>query len=69
MGEEDARQFARNAVNIGDIIILNNASGPLLAILSRAGFRVRRSPLSEFLMAGGASKCLTLRLEQAMKRL
>jgi N-dimethylarginine dimethylaminohydrolase len=69
VGEEDAKQFACNAINIDDIIILNNASGPLLATLSRAGFRVRRSPLSEFLMAGGASKCLTLRLEEAVRHL
>ncbi len=67
VGEEDAKQLACNAVNIDDTIILNNASGPLLARLSRAGFRVQRSPLSEFLMAGGASKCLTLRLEEAVK--
>jgi N-dimethylarginine dimethylaminohydrolase len=66
VSEEDANEFACNAVNIGDKVILNGASHPLLEALARAGFEVERSPLSEFLRAGGASKCLTLRLEEAV---
>jgi N-dimethylarginine dimethylaminohydrolase len=66
VGEEDARKFACNAVNIGDKVILNDASGALLALLAGAGFEAMRSPLTEFLRAGGASKCLTLRLEEAL---
>lgn len=65
VGEEDATQFACNAVNIGDQVILNGASERLVAALSRAQFQTQQSPLSEFLRAGGASKCLTLRLEEA----
>jgi N-dimethylarginine dimethylaminohydrolase len=66
VGEEDALQFACNAVNIGDQVILNSASERLVAALSQAGFQTEQSPLSEFLRAGGASKCLTLRLEEAV---
>jgi len=66
VGEEDAVQFACNAVNVGDKVILNDASDTLLYALARAGFHGVRSPLSEFLRAGGASKCLTLRLEEAL---
>jgi N-dimethylarginine dimethylaminohydrolase len=66
VGEEDAEKFACNAVNIGDQVILNGASESLVAALSRAGFQPEQSPLSEFLRAGGASKCLTLRLEEAV---
>jgi N-dimethylarginine dimethylaminohydrolase len=66
VGEEDAKKFACNAVNIGDQVILNGASESLVAALSRAGFQTEQSPASEFLRAGGASKCLTLRLEEAM---
>ena len=66
VGEEDANEFACNAVNIGDKIILNGASSSLREALARAGFEVERTPLSEFLRAGGASKCLTLRLEEAL---
>jgi len=66
VGEEDAKQFACNAVNIGDTIILNRATEPLLTALASAGFRTIQSPLTEFLRAGGASKCLVLRLEEAV---
>ena len=65
MSEEDALRFACNAVNIGDQIILNGASEPLRAALAQAGFRTVQSSFSEFLRAGGAYKCLTLRLEEA----
>jgi arginine dihydrolase len=66
VAEEDAEKFACNAVNIGDQVILNGASESLVAALSEAGFQTEQSPLSEFLRAGGASKCLTLRLEEAV---
>ena len=66
VGEEDATQFACNAVNIGDQVILNGASESLVAALARAGFQTQQSTLSEFLRAGGASKCLTLRLEEGL---
>lgn len=64
VAEEDARSFACNAVNIGDRIILNGASESLREKLSRSGFETVASPLSEFMRAGGASKCLVLRLEK-----
>lgn len=64
--ESDAVNFACNAVNIGDQIILNRASDALVRVLAEAGFRTLQSPLSEFLRAGGASKCLVLRLEDEM---
>lgn len=63
VGEEDAARLACNAVNIGDQVILNSASEALQEALTHAGFRVVRSCFSEFLRAGGASKCLVLRLE------
>ena len=66
VGEEDAIQFACNAVNIDNQVILNGASRSLVAGLSHAGFQTEQSPLSEFLRAGGASKCLTLRLEEPL---
>ena len=64
VSESDALHFACNAVNIGDQIILNRASDPLCERLSQAGFRTVQTSLSEFLRAGGASKCLVLRLEE-----
>ncbi|NJL01716.1 MAG: TIGR00300 family protein [Spirulinaceae cyanobacterium SM2_1_0] len=61
IAEPDAVTFACNAVNINDLVILNQASDHLKRQLAQVGFRVRETPLTEFLKAGGASKCLTLR--------
>ncbi len=60
----DAGNFACNAVNIGDTVILNQASEPLKARLMMYGFKVREVNLSEFLKAGGSAKCLTLKLTE-----
>lgn len=60
----DAGNFACNAVNIGDRVILNSASQPLKARLMLAGFHVSEVDLSEFLKAGGSAKCLTLKLTE-----
>ncbi len=60
----DAGNFACNAVNIGDTVILNKASEPLKARLMMYGFKVREVNLSEFLKAGGSAKCLTLKLTE-----
>ena len=60
----DAGNFACNAVNIGDMVFLNQASDPLKARLMLAGFHVREVNLSEFLKAGGSAKCLTLKLTE-----
>ncbi len=63
----DAGNFACNAVNIGDTVILHQASDPLKARLMLAGFKVREVALSEFLKAGGSAKCLTLKLVETLK--
>jgi N-dimethylarginine dimethylaminohydrolase len=60
----DAGNFACNAVNVGDTVILHKVSDPLKARLMLAGFKVREVGLSEFLKAGGSAKCLTLKLKE-----
>jgi N-dimethylarginine dimethylaminohydrolase len=60
---EDALDFACNAVEIGDAIVLHDASRKLRARLHDAGYRVLATGLSEFMKAGGSAKCLTLKLE------
>jgi N-dimethylarginine dimethylaminohydrolase len=60
--ETDALRFACNAVNIGRVIILNEVSGTLCRLLEELGFCVVQLCLTEFLKAGGAAKCLALRL-------
>jgi lysine-ketoglutarate reductase/saccharopine dehydrogenase-like protein (TIGR00300 family) len=63
--EADAIHFAANGVNIRDLLVVHRAGDSLKARLAAAGFRVFESPLTEFLKAGGAAKCLTLRLSES----
>ena len=67
IGEADAVNFSCNAVNIESLVILNKASDELKQRLTQAGFRVLETPLTEFLKAGGASKCLTLRVTEPVR--
>ena len=60
----DAGGFACNAVNLGRTIILNHASRELIEILTSLGFEVTCTPLTEFIRAGGAAKCLSLKLDE-----
>ena len=62
--EPDAVCFACNAVNVGSTIVMNQISDGLKNKLTKAGFNVTETPLSEFLKAGGAAKCLTLRVTE-----
>ncbi|MFO8040121.1 MAG: TIGR00300 family protein [Sodalinema sp.] len=61
VNDDDAGNFACNAVNVGDVVVMNQVSDSLSRRLSDVGFTVIQTPLSEFLKAGGAAKCLTLR--------
>ncbi len=62
VGEQDAVQFCCNAVSLDDLAIMNDASEALQDRLCEAGLTPVLTPLSEFLKAGGAAKCLTLDL-------
>lgn len=64
VSEQDALFFSCNAVDTGSAVVLNNATKELEAQLARWGFETIRTPLDEFLLAGGAAKCLTLRLDE-----
>lgn len=59
--EVDAVNFACNTVNIDNVVVMNQASDRLKQQLSDRGFTVVETPLTEFLKAGGAAKCLTLK--------
>lgn len=65
--EADAVNFACNTVNVDHIVIMNKASDALKARLAEAGFQVMETPLTEFLKAGGAAKCLTLRVTEPVR--
>jgi N-dimethylarginine dimethylaminohydrolase len=62
VSEADAVCFACNAINVSRTIILNQVSRELSAQLESKGFHVVQVALSEFLKAGGAAKCLVMKL-------
>ncbi len=62
--EADAANFACNAVNIDSVVVMNKVSDDLKKRLTTVGFEVVETPLTEFLKAGGAAKCLTLRVTE-----
>ncbi|MET0330382.1 MAG: arginine deiminase-related protein [Dyella sp.] len=66
--EADALDFACNAVDVGDAVLLNRASTSLAARLKAIGVDTLATPLGEFMKAGGAAKCLTLRLDEPVLR-
>jgi len=64
VSEMDALRFACNAINVGRHILLNEISAKLSQRLEGCGFLVVQVRLTEFLKAGGAAKCLVLRLSE-----
>ncbi len=65
--EADAVTFACNTVNIDRLVVMNQASDKLQHSLRDRGFTVIETPLTEFLKAGGAAKCLTLRVTEPLQ--
>lgn len=59
---EEACHFNANAIESGGAIFMNNPSDRLTQILKAIGYVVEALDLSEFLKAGGSSKCLCLNL-------
>ena len=62
--EVDAINFACNTVNVDRVVVMNKASEALTKALGDRGFKVIETPLTEFLKAGGAAKCLTLKVNE-----
>jgi len=61
---DEAAHFACNAVVLGREIVLPEACPKLRAVLADRGYRLHALPMTEFLKAGGACKCLILFLPQ-----
>ncbi|MGL6342310.1 MAG: dimethylarginine dimethylaminohydrolase family protein, partial [Waterburya sp.] len=57
IAETDAVNFACNAVNVEQSVVMNKASDNLKQRLGDVGFTVIETPLTEFLKAGGGAKC------------
>ena len=66
VSEADALCFSCNAVNLGRTIVCNRISADLDVRLRTRGFEVMQTPLDEFLKAGGAAKCLVMKLPYEM---
>ena len=62
VSEKDALHFACNAVLVDRVLFMNHAGPELLQLLEQKGYTPIIQPVSEFLKAGGANKCLTLTL-------
>jgi lysine-ketoglutarate reductase/saccharopine dehydrogenase-like protein (TIGR00300 family) len=67
VSEADAVNFACNTVNVDDLLVMNRASDDLKHRLATAGFTTIETQLSEFIKAGGAAKCLTLRITEPIQ--
>ena len=64
IAEADAINFACNTVNVGQTVVMNKVTQELKQRLNDLEFEVIETPLTEFLKAGGAAKCLTLRINE-----
>ncbi|MGI9115814.1 MAG: dimethylarginine dimethylaminohydrolase family protein [Chthoniobacterales bacterium] len=62
--EEEAKSFCCNAVVIDRDVVLPQGAPELVSSLTKRGYRCHELPMSEFLKAGGACKCLTMFMPQ-----
>jgi N-dimethylarginine dimethylaminohydrolase len=62
VSDEDARNFACNAVCLDHQIVLYRASAELKATLNGYNFSVTEIDVSEFMKSGGSCKCMTLEI-------
>ena len=60
--EEDAKKFACNAVCIGKDVVLPAGCSDTMQKLEQAGYTPHEVEMSEYMLSGGACKCLTLTL-------
>lgn len=61
---DEAEAFSLNAVNIGRDLIMTAPPPRLRRLLEERGYRCRPVDLSSFVLSGGASYCMTLRLDR-----
>lgn len=62
VNKEEASYFTCNAVNIDDTVVTNLTTERFTKLLAEKGFKHIQTDLSEFMKAGGSSKCLTLKI-------
>jgi N-dimethylarginine dimethylaminohydrolase len=64
VSEEEAGVFCCNAVVLEQDIVLPEGAPNLVAQLTERGYKCHPLPMTEFLKAGGACKCLTMFMPQ-----
>jgi N-dimethylarginine dimethylaminohydrolase len=64
VAEEEAAHFSCNAVVLEQNIVLPEGAPRLVQTLQERGYHCHTLPMTEFLKAGGACKCLTMFLPQ-----
>jgi N-dimethylarginine dimethylaminohydrolase len=64
VAEEEAKSFCCNAVVLDRDIVLPEGAPKLVSELTSRDYRCHQLPMSEFLKAGGACKCLTMFMPQ-----
>jgi N-dimethylarginine dimethylaminohydrolase len=64
---EEAAHFSCNAVVLDRDIVLPEGAPKLVTTLQERGYHCHQLPMTEFLKAGGACKCLTMFLPQREK--
>ena len=65
--EDEALAFCANSVVVGRNVIMPSCPPRLGRILESWGFAVAVAPVDEFLVAGGACRCLTLALDVVLR--
>ena len=65
---DEAAAFSLNAVNIGKNLYMAAPPARLAAILAERGYKVIPMDLSNYLISGGGSFCMTLRLDRTSSR-
>jgi N-dimethylarginine dimethylaminohydrolase len=63
VAEEDAQKLAINAVNVGRNVVLAAGAPRLCEQLRERGYTPLEVDLTPFIQSGGASFCMTLRLD------
>lgn len=66
--DEDAEKLAANLVNIGNDIVLAEASRRFKDMVGEHGYTVHEVPIRSFGLSGGSAFCLTLRLDRQSSR-
>jgi len=64
VSSEEATHFSCNAVVLGRDIVLPEGAPQLVTKLEDRGYRCHALPMSEFIKAGGACKCLVMFMPQ-----